>query len=613
MIERATFSKTWKLLDSRQKRSLFRVVIVMLLSAAASAAMVASIFPFLSLLSDPGWADQSDTLTRLRTLIGLTDDYALVFSVGILAMALIVLGSAMQLLRNFMLTRFCQFLVFDLSRSLLGRYLAQPYIFAVGRNSASLATNVLSESERVVGSFFRPMLDMSASALTLAAVLGTVITIQPVLGTAAFAFVGAIYGIILLVTRRRVRQYGRRRAAANEARYRISGEAFGGFKDIKLLVREAAYVERFSTPAREMAELGSRVAILVASPRVAIQGIVFAGIILFSLLALEPDTVGTGEVLGGLLPALGVIAFAAQRALPELATFYGSLTQIGYGAASVDRIADDFEATASAPPLPATPPTPVGLKTGLRLEDVRFSYPGADQAGLHGVTLDIRAGERIGVVGATGAGKTTLADILLGLLRPQSGRIVADGVEIDEANLRGWHRTVSYVPQDIFLTDATLAENIALGIDPDAIDRGRVERCARLARLHGFVEAELPQRYDTMTGERGVRLSGGQRQRVGIARALYHEADLIVLDEATSALDNLTEREVIEAIEALPGDKTLVMVAHRLTTLRGCDRILVMERGRVVADGAWQTLVEESPVFRAFARHAETERLEATG
>ncbi|TQE93854.1 MAG: ATP-binding cassette domain-containing protein, partial [Spiribacter salinus] len=224
--------------------------------------------------------------------------------------------------------------------------------------------------------------------------------------------------------------------------------------------------------------------------------------------------------------------------------------------------------------------------------------------GLRDIGLTIHAGERIGVVGASGAGKTTLADVVLGLLAPQAGTIRADGAEITPETLRAWQQTVGYVPQDIFLTDASLSENIALGLRPEEIDEAKVERAARIAQLHDFAMAELPDGYATLIGERGVRLSGGQRQRIGIARALYHDADLIVFDEATSALDNLTEREVMTSIDALPGDKTILMIAHRLSTVKVCDRIVVMERGEVAGVGSWEDLVERNAAFRALAEAA---------
>jgi ABC-type multidrug transport system fused ATPase/permease subunit len=613
MIERTTLARTWHILEPGQRRALAKLLAVIVAAALASAGMVASIFPFLSVLSNPGWGAESPLLTSLRAMAGLEDDYAFTVAVGCASIAMILLGNTLLVARTYATVRFSQLLTFELSRSLVGRYLAQPYTFAIGRHSGDLAVNVLSETGQVVNGFVRPLTEAIATSLTLVAILVAVVTLQPLAGATAFALIGGLYAALLAVTRRRVRRYGERRAAANEARYRIATEAFGGMKDVKLLGLERAYVDRFSEPAREVAEMTSLVGILSVTPRFVMQAAVFSGIVVVCLIFLQPRTVGTDAALGGLLPALGLLAFAAQRAMPELSVLYGAITQMRFGAAAIGRVWRDFEATADSPALPEGPPAPLGLRQTLRLENVGFRYPEAQRAGISDVTLAIGAGERIGVIGATGAGKTTLADLLLGLLRPQSGRLLVDGREIDADTLRAWQRSVGYVPQDIFLTDASVAENIALGIPPERIDRDRMERSARLASLHDFVVSELPRGYDTPTGERGVRLSGGQRQRIGIARALYHDADLIVLDEATSALDGLTEREVMEAIDALPGEKTVVMIAHRLSTLRRCDRIVMLEAGRIVAVGPWDRLWQDSPAFRAFASQSGMERLEATG
>jgi ABC-type multidrug transport system fused ATPase/permease subunit len=240
----------------------------------------------------------------------------------------------------------------------------------------------------------------------------------------------------------------------------------------------------------------------------------------------------------------------------------------------------------------------------LRLERVAYRYPNAHRNSLSDISITIRAGERIGIVGGTGAGKTTLADIILGLLQPSEGRLLADGVEIDEVNYRRWQQSVGYVPQDIFLVDASVAENIAFGIPAKRIDQKRIEEVARIAQLDGFVHRELPQGYDTVVGDRGLRLSGGQRQRIGIARALYQGADLIVLDEATSALDNLTERDVMAAIEAVPGNTTMLTIAHRLSTVKRCDRIIILKESQIIGIGSWEELIEQSPEFRDLARAA---------
>jgi len=244
------------------------------------------------------------------------------------------------------------------------------------------------------------------------------------------------------------------------------------------------------------------------------------------------------------------------------------------------------------------------MRETLEVNGVTFAYPGVDAArpSLQDISVTIAHGETMGIVGGTGAGKTTLTDILLGLLRPQSGEIRVDGVTLDDSNLRRWRASVGYVPQEIFLTDSTVSQNIALGLPPEEIDPAKVERAARMAQIHDFVVSSLPNGYDTLVGERGVRLSGGQRQRIGIARALYNDPDLLVFDEATSALDNLTERELMEEIGALSGAKTVIMIAHRLSTVRACDKIIVLDGGRIVGQGSYDELEAENETFRRLAR-----------
>jgi len=245
------------------------------------------------------------------------------------------------------------------------------------------------------------------------------------------------------------------------------------------------------------------------------------------------------------------------------------------------------------------------LEESLRLDCVSYKYPNSKQSGIRDVSLTIRAGEKIGIVGSTGAGKTTLADIILGLLKPTNGKLVVDGVDIDADQLSAWMQCVGYVPQDIFLTDASVAENIALGLLPDDIDYERIFKAAKIAGIDHFVAEELTDGYEAQIGERGVRLSGGQRQRIGIARALYRDADLVVFDEATSALDNLTEAEVMEAIDSLPGDKTIILIAHRLSTVKRCDRIVVLDQGLVVGCGSWDHLMSSNAAFQRIARMGE--------
>jgi ABC-type multidrug transport system fused ATPase/permease subunit len=608
VIDRSTLRRAWSLLDGRERRQAVRMLALLCVSALASAAMVASIYPFLAILSDPSLADDIAVVAWLRRWAGLEGDHSLVMTLGLGTIALIVATNIVLIFAAAVISSFTAHRAHTLSRRLLAHYLAQPYAFYLDRHSGDLATRVLSETQEVVGGYFRPAAELVAASLTAAAVVVTVLVIDPVIGLVGFAIIGAFYATTLSVTRALVQRMGAVRAQANERRYRIASEVIGGIKEVKLLGQERAYLGRYSGPSEEMAQASARIGVISEAPQFVLRMLTFSGIIVICLVLLDPALLGTEAALGGILPILGLLAFAAQRLTPEFHKIYNGITQLRFRTAAVDRVwrdlsqrtDEDVEAA-----LPEPMPRGLGLARALELDGVSYRYPNADRAGLSGIDLTIRAGERIGVVGATGAGKTTLADIVLGLLEPVSGRLRTDGTEITRDNLRAWQRSVSYVPQDIFLTDASIAENIALGIPPAEIDAARVEECARKAHLHGFITSELPQGYATRTGERGVRLSGGQRQRIGIARALYHEADLIVLDEATSALDTLTEREVMGAIANLPGTKTVMMIAHRLSTVRACDRIVVLSGGRIEACGPWDELLAHSPAFRDLVRHSD--------
>ena len=596
-------SKAWSLLDPQERRNALKLLAVMIVAAFASAAMVGSVFPFLSVLSDPDLVDEVPALAWAYEAGGFTSDYGFLVALGLGAIALIVLSNLILILNTWAVARYTQMRVHSISRRLLAHYLAQPYEFFLNRHSGDMSTNILGEAQQLVGQFLRPLAELISATLTVLAVVATLVVIEPVVATATIATFAAIYGGVMLVSRRYVRAMGQRRARANEARFRIAGEALGGIKDVKLLGRESGYLDRFGGPSSEMARAQIGVSVLSQAPRYAIQIVAFGGIILLCLLLLDPAGLQEREALGGILPVLGVLAFAGQRLMPELQKLYQSATQMTFGAAALDRVHADLTDGAEAR-LERRQPEPLGLSQRLALQDVTYRYPGSDRAGLTEVTLSIRAGERIGIVGASGAGKTTLADIVLGLLTPQAGELVVDGTAVTPDRLRAWQRSVGYVPQDIFLTDGSLSENIALGLRPEEIEPDRVETAARIARIHDFAVTELADGYATRIGERGVRLSGGQRQRIGIARALYHDADLIVFDEATSALDTLTEREVMDAIKALPGEKTVLMIAHRLSTLKVCDRIVVMEAGDVAGMGPWEDLVTRNRVFQKLANAA---------
>lgn len=557
----------WALLDKRERRNAWGVLAIVVLAAFFAALMVGSIMPFLYVLDDPERIRTVPALAWSYQFFGFREDYSFLVALGMASLAVIILANLIQVARFYLVVRFSKMRMHSLSHRLLSAYLRQPYEYFIQKNSGDMATQILSESQKVVEEFFQPAAEVIASFLTVFAIFSLLLWINPLLTPIVFVLVGGMYGGSFALARKQIARLGYARLSANKERYRVANECLGGIKEIKILGIERLYVDRFSVPSKRMADTLVRSGVISQIPQYIMQIVIFGGVIVLTLALLTPEDLSSDTTLGGLLPLLGVFAFAAQRMMPELSKLYVGITQLNYGKAAVEAVYNEIQATKGAPDFADVVPKPKGLRRELCLDRIQYRYPGSDKLRLSDVSFTVRAGERIGIVGSTGSGKTTLADVILGLLRPSEGRILVDGKEIDGSNLQAWQQTVGYVPQDIFLTDSSIAMNIAFGVAEADIDFDRLKSSATIAQLEDFITAELPNGFQTTVGERGVRLSGGQKQRIGIARALYHDADLILFDEATSALDNATEREVIAAIEALPGDKTVIMIAHRLSTV----------------------------------------------
>lgn len=560
--------------------------------------MVGSVMPFLGVLADNTRIWEVPILAKAYEVGGFQTSYSFLVSLGVISLIVIGVANLIQILRTWAVARFALMRMHTLSYKLLEKYLRQPYENYASSNTGDLSSKMLAESQEVVNRFYRPAGEVVASTFSALAILAFLLWVNTLVALLALITLGAIYVIALALTRSLISQQGRVRAEVNKARFRLASEALGGIKDIKLLGREDMYIDRYKIPSERMSKANIVVQVLGEIPQYVMQFVGFGGIISLCLLLLTPSSLSDGTALGGILPLIGVFAFAGQRLIPELSRLYRGLSQLSYGAAAVEAVHRDLTSRNRYDEPSNASAKPLGLKKHLELKSFGYKFPGSEYVGLHETNLKINAGSKIGVVGSTGSGKTTLANSVLGLLLPTTGRMFVDGNQITYENIRSWRQTVGYVPQDIFLADASIAENIALGLPSEEIDYFQMRRAAAIAQLSKFVEEELPQGYDTIVGERGARLSGGQRQRIGIARALYHDADLIVFDEATSALDNITEAEVVSAIDKLPGEKTILMIAHRLSTVRECDQIIVLDRGRVAGFSTWDDLLDRVPAFK---------------
>lgn len=598
MNDISTWRKAWALLERAEKKNALIVLIVIVVTGLLAASMVASIMPFLIVIADPGAIENAPVLAWLYNRLGFEDTVGFLTALGIGSLALILVGSLAQIARTYVINMFSARQMESLSNRLFASYLHQPYAFFLDRHSGDLSTQILTVTHVVVERFFKPAAEIVAASFATLFILVLLFWMSPFVSLISLIVLGGIYGTTYSLTRRRILRLAKEHHNANRERYRISGEALGGFKAIKILNHEEAYVERFKKPTRKVAHAMAVTGVTADIPSYVLQTLAFGGIVALALILLAGSEGNTPADLVRILPTIGLFAFSGQRLLPELQRIYANFTVLHQGAVSVVALYEDL-VVGHAPSRPmGAAMSALSLERILTFDDVSFRYPNADRTGLDHISFSLEVNERIGVVGSTGSGKSTLADLLLGLIIPQDGEIRIDGVRLTAENCKAWQPMLAYVPQEIFLIDASVAENIALGVDVEEIDMARVKTACRIAQLDEVLENDLPNGVHSKVGERGVRLSGGQRQRIGLARAVYRDFDLLILDEATSALDSITERKVMEAITALPGRKSAFIIAHRLSTVRTCDRILLLDQGKLIAQGSWEELQRNAPKFR---------------
>jgi ABC-type multidrug transport system fused ATPase/permease subunit len=496
---------------------------------------------------------------------------------GLASIALVVLSSAFKTITLHTLNRFVHFQRHSLSSRLLSRYLHQPYEFFLATNPSILARNVLSEVDQIVTGLIQPVSQLIAQGAIVLAMAVLIFLYDPLTAMVLVAVLGMLYGAIYGLVRKHLARIGHQRQAANGQRYQACNEALAGIKDVKITHSAGAYRDKFNHASRQFSRHMASSDTLSQSPLYLVEATGYSMLIVIalSLLARSDD-------VAHVLPALGLYGFAAYRMLPAAQIMYRGFAKLRFASAALETIHGDLllpQDELSAKTSPLVP------KTEIRLQGIRYAYPGAaDKPVIDNFDLLIPVNTSVGITGRSGAGKSTLMDLMLGLLQPERGTISVDGVAINRGNIAAWQRAIGYVPQHIYLSDTTLAQNIAFGVDPEDIDMAAVERAARAAQIHEFVVNELPEGYATPIGDRGVRLSGGQCQRVGIARALYRDPQVLFFDEATSALDTQTEEALNEAIHCLSDSKTIVVIAHKPSSLRSCSSIVSLETLQQVRD-----------------------------
>ena len=485
---------------------------------------------------------------------------------------------------------------YSISKRLVEGYLHQPYSWFLSRHSADLGKTILSEVGHVIGLGVNPLLELIAKSMVTIALITLLVLTDPKLALIVGFSIGGTYGLIFFFTRSYLNKIGNIRLKNNNLRFKAVSEAFGAVKEIKVGALEKIYVKRYSDSAVTYAQNQASASVIGLLPRFILEAIAFGGILLVILYLIAK----TGT-FNDALPILSLYVYAGYRLMPALQQIYASSSQLTFAGASIDKLYSDVKSLNSYKSIQKEGALFLNKKITLKI--IYYSYPNTSRVALKNLNISVLANTTVGLVGATGSGKTTTVDIILGLLIAQKGTLEVDDKIISKQKIRAWQKSIGYVPQSIYLSDDTIAANIAFGIDSKDMNLKAIKRASKIANLDKFVMKELPKKYQTIIGERGVRLSGGQRQRIGIARALYHNPKILILDEATSALDNQTEKAVMDAVNNLNKSITIILIAHRLSTVKKCDKIFVLENGKIKNQGTFKELIKINKDFRLNAQN----------
>ncbi len=560
---------------------------------------VASIFPFLSVAASPELIQSNTYLLEIKDWFQVSDKQFLVL-LGLLSLMALLLNQLIRLGSSWYGQFISHRIWWNLHRRMFRYYLNQSYMYHLQNSGNNLLEKLQVQTNAAVAGVIQPYFLMMSSLVSTLFTILLLIWIEPLMTLMLLGIMLLFYLLVFKQLKSKLDFYGKISPEFSQKSFKLINEAFAAIKEIKIRRNSEIYLDLFDPLAKKYCDSQVKVYLFGEVPRGLVEVVAFGGILLISILMITEN--------GGFqmaIPILGMYALALNRLLPAVHNIYYQIARIRFHRPSLQVIQEDLTAALDSNQIQSSQILQVKdsiLDQKIELKNLNFSYPGLNIKVLDSISLNIPAGNLIGIAGGSGAGKTTLIDLILGLFEPVSGLIQIDGKPLDESNLSWWQTSIGYVPQSGFIADGTIARNIAFGIHENEVDLQRVRDVARIAQISEFIETELPQQYETLVGERGVRLSGGQCQRLSIARALYHDPDVLIFDEATSALDGITEDNVMNAILKLSGQKTIIMIAHRLTTLQACDTIFLLEEGKLIDQGNYQFLMTNNTVFKRMAK-----------
>jgi len=596
--------KVYNLLSLEERRQAWSVILLAIIVALFESLSILSITPFLYAISNLDFIENKSWLSEIyffsKENMGVDTRNGFLVLLGFSTCVFIVFASLVRIYALYVVNRFIELRGASLAVRVFSNFLNKPYIETINNQSSDLIRTIISDVDKFVMSLLRPIVLMITNGVLLAFIFIFLLFFDFSLTIFAILSFVSLYYIYHFSFSKKMKRLGDKLMSSNKGRHLFLSNAIGGIKLIKLTGNERRHLSLYESAANEFSQSSAIYIFLAQIPNILIELVVFGGLIFFTISWISINN--SDLFMEEFLPVLGIFAMAAIRLKPAFQGIYNGISAMTWGVPIIENIRKSLTNNKLKNYKLANVGEVISFKKSLALSDVSFKHNEVDLLTLQNVNFQINKGNSIGIVGSTGAGKTTLLDIMLGLLSPTSGHMLIDGKVIDNANISNWQENLAYVQQDIFLTNSSIAENIALDESSKSIDMNRVIKSAKIAQLDGFVNNELTEGYNTKVGERGVKLSGGQRQRIGIARAVYLDKPIIFFDEATSALDSKTESRVISGINSLSNLKTLIIVTHRISTIKNCDKIILLDKGKISAIGNFEELLSTSQIFKSLVK-----------
>ncbi len=587
----ALIRQLYGLLDRKQKKKIIIIQLLIFITSVSEIVAIGSIGPFMSVVGNTEVLESGGFISDFFKWSGIASSGDFVFLLGVFSIGLLLVGSIISVFNSWITILYSQQIGASISNKLYEHYLYKKWEEHSVISSSELTKRIAQESGRLTNGIILPLMQMNSKIVLIFLMLVALIVYNPLVTMSGIMLFSSAYIIIYKFVRLRLHVAGKQLSDVNTERFKLMAEGFGGIRDILLMRRQGYYVERFRKENDKVVDSQTLVQTLSIVPKYIIELLAFGSIILFVLFLLKEYSGDLSEIL----PVLAIFGLTGFKLLPALQAVYSCVAKVKGNLAAFEAIQNDLTGSKNRE---AVAEGDFCMDyNNLYLDKVFLKYPTKSEYALKNISINIKAKSTVGFVGASGSGKSTIIDLIMGLLTPTSGCLKLDDSELNFSNLRVWQSKIGLVPQTIFLSDASILENIGFGLPISEIEMGQAMHACKLACLDEFI-GSLPNGIYTTVGERGVQLSGGQRQRIGIARALYNNAELLVFDEATSALDGVTERNIMKAINDLSGQRTLIMVAHRLSTVKKCDVIYYMDDGEIVASGSYGELLESNEKFK---------------